>query len=190
MQNTLKSHMQVVNITGVVAMTVLLGAAAAFGIVPMYKHGMASISASTRDLRRTLNKFDGLSTTLAHVEEQRKETESRLEEVEKRLPSSLESSKFNSELTEVAKNAGIRVESMPRPEALLDAGGYKALPVEIVGTGDWESCVKFVAGIRAMNRLTGLDSLTLEADKDTLTKNPENPLCRMTVRFSTFFMER
>jgi len=189
MQDNVKAHLRVVNYVGAASVGALLGGIAIFGILPMYKRGMDNIAA-TGELRQTLNKFEGLSTTLAHVEEQRKATEARLEEVEKRLPSSLEASKFNSELTKVAKTAGIRVESMPRPEALQDAGGYKALPVEIVGRGDWASCEKFLTGIRAMNRLTRLDSVTFEVDNDSIKHTPENPICLMTVRFSTFFMER
>jgi Tfp pilus assembly protein PilO len=189
MQDNLKAHLRIVNYVGAAAVVLLLGGVTVFGIVPMYKRGTTNINAA-RDLRQTLNKFEGLSTTLAHVEEQRKETEARLAEVEKRLPSSLEASKFNSELTQVAKSAGIRVESMPKPEPLQDAGGYKALPVEIVGKGDWASCEKFLTGIRAMNRLTRLDSVTFDLDKESLKQNPENPICLMTVKFSTFFMER
>jgi Tfp pilus assembly protein PilO len=187
MQDALKHKMRMVNAAGCAAVAVILASTVSFGIVPLYKKGTRDIAETAR-LHAQLSALDGLSQTLTQVEEERKQTENRLKEVEKRLPSSSETNTFIGELARVTQAAGIQVEGTTYPRDLKDSGGYKALPVEVVGTGEWDACYKFLTGLRSMNRLTRLDSLVLETDPKP--DNLEHPRCRITVKFSTFFMPR
>jgi Tfp pilus assembly protein PilO len=155
-------------------------------VVPLYKSGTNKIHETGR-LRAELAALDGLSQTLTEVEEDRRHTEALLAEYEKRLPSTSETNVFIKELASVTKQAGIQVDGTTYPTTLKDAGGYKSLPVQVSGTGDWDACYRFLTGLRSMNRLTRLDTLVLETDKNA---KGERPVCRITVNFSTFFMGR
>ena len=190
MQDAIKEKLKPVTYCGIAGAALILVGTAALGIYPMIRRGAASERA-TRQLKTTLAGFNGLSQTLAQDSAALKEPESRLNEVESRLPGSLEASGLNADLTQAARNAGVRVESMPKPEALKDVGNYKALPMTIVATGEWEGCQKFLVGLRGMNRLVRLDEVMLElVNKDDKGSLAEDPPCRITVKFSTFFMER
>jgi len=192
MQDVVKKSMRMVNIAGSAAVVLLVAGTVSFGIIPLHKKGTQNIE-DGKHLKTQLAALDGLSQTLTQMEEERQQTEKRLAETEKRLPSSSETNVFIKELAKVTQAAGIQVEGTTYPTTLKDAGGYKSLPVQVTGTGDWDSCYKFLTGLRSMNRLTRLDSLVLEVDKTPgkeAASNLEHPLCRITVNFSTFFMGR
>lgn len=188
--NDLKKNLKAVNFAGIAAVSLVLACTAAFGVYPMIKRGTQDIRAA-HELRDSLTRFNALGQQIAIVDQERKDTEKRLQEQEQRLPPSFEASAFNAELTEVAQKAGIRIESMPSSQTFTDDGAYKALPVTIVGSGDWECCYRFLTGIKNMNRLTRLDSAIINVpEKDAQAVPPDSPVCQITVRFSTFFLER
>jgi Tfp pilus assembly protein PilO len=190
MQEQIREKLKSVNYCGIAGVALILMCTALFGVYPLIRRGLASEGA-TRELKTTVAGFSGLRETLARGAEALKEPESRLSEAESRLPGAMEASKLNADLTSVAKSSGVRVESMPRPEALKDAGEYKALPMTIVGIGDWQSCQKFLTALRGMNRMVRLDEVVLEpVNKDDKTALTDNPPCRLTLKFSTFYMER
>ena len=181
-----------VNIAGTAAVVLLVAGTVSFGIIPLRKQGTQNI-VDGESLKMQLKSLDGLSQTLTQMEEERQQTEGRLRETEKRLPNSSETNIFIKELAKVTQAAGIQVDGTTYPTTLKDAGGYKSLPVQVTGTGDWDSCYKFITGLRSMNRLTRLDSLALEVDKVSSNQSGaslEHPVCRITVNFSTFFMGR
>ena len=97
-------------------------------------------------------------------------------------------------LAQVAEKAGLQLEAVMPDKDLKDAGGYKSLPVSISGTGKWDTCYRFLTGLRAMNRLTRLDSLTLASHKPDngpdgkpyVLAPGEEPPCQITVNISTF----
>ncbi len=190
MKDHLKNSISIVNYAGIAAVSLLLAGTAAFGVYPLLERGSADIRAAG-DLRNSLTHFGGLNQALASAGKGLDDTENRLSTQEQRIPSSFEASAFNAELTDVAKKAGIRIESMPNQQTFSDEAGYKALPVTVIGSGDWESCYRFLTGIKNMNRLTQLDSVIINVpDKDADALPPETPMCQITVRFSTFFLER
>jgi Tfp pilus assembly protein PilO len=188
MSDVIKKKLQIVNISGAAALAFLVAGTVALGIAPLYKQGNGKIADAAR-LKGELAALDGLSQTLTQVEADRKHTEGLLAEYERRLPSSSETNVFIKELAGVTKSAGIQVDGTTYPTTLKDSGGYKSLPVQVTGSGDWDACYKFLTGLRQMNRLTRLDSLVLEVDKSVKTA-ADRPLCHITVNFSTFFMGR
>ena len=118
--------------------------------------------------------------------------EARLAEAESRLPNSKAMDQFMQQLAKVAADAGLQVDGIS-PKPLKDSGDYKAMPVEITGTGDWNTCYQFLTGLRSMNRLTRLDELTLDLDKDDKSDTPgksnktaDHPVCKIRVSISTF----
>jgi Tfp pilus assembly protein PilO len=190
MQDPIKEKLKPVNYGGIAGVALILVGAALFGVYPLVRRGAASERA-TRELKTTMAGFNGLADTLARGAEALKEPESRLSAVENRLPGALDASKLNADLTAAARSAGVRVESMPKPDSFKDAGDYKALPMTIVGTGDWQSCEKFLLALRGMDRMVRLDEVTLDPlNKDEKSSLTDNPACRIMVKFSTFFMER
>ena len=189
MQTDFKQRVRLVNSAGAAIVILLIASTVVFGVVPLYRAGSQNIADSQR-LSSQVAALDGLGQTLTEVEEERHQTEERLNAIEKRLPSSSETNTFIKELAKVTKEAGIQVDGTKYPKELKDSDGYKSLPVEVVGTGDWDACYRFLTGLRAMNRITRLDSVILEVDKNAPAKNADRPICHITVNFSTFFMER
>ncbi len=143
-------------------------------------------------LQQSLSALDGLNKTLSDVESARKQTESRLSEAEARLPNSQSMDDFLGQIAKVEEKAGLLVDSTTFDRDLKEAGGYKSLPVCISGAGKWDTCYKFLTGLRSMNRLTRLDSLSLEVEKTTAEGKAapfgpgQEPPCQITINISTF----
>jgi hypothetical protein len=190
MQDKVKQSLKVVNYAGIGAVVVLLASTVAFGVLPLRQRGRDDIKAAA-DLRGSLERFDQLRLANARAEVQIEDSRARLADAEKRLASGPPDSAFNRDLTQVAKTAGIRIENMPPVGAPKDAGAYKCVQVTVVGSGDWDSCYKFLSGLRAMNRIVRLDSVVMDVqDKDGRTRTADRVVCQLTVKFSTFYMER
>ena len=65
------------------------------------------------------------------------------------------------------------------------------MQVTVVGSGDWENCYRFLSGLRAMDRVARLDSVIMDTqDKDGKGLAADKVVCQVTVKFSTFYMER
>jgi Tfp pilus assembly protein PilO len=191
MPDVISQRLRVVNMIGAAALVAIL-AGAGVGVTALYAKGHESISQSEQ-LKQKLSELDGLSSTLDQVETAKKQTEARLTEVESRLPTSNAMDQFLHELAHVAEQAGLQVDSTIPGKETQDAGGYTAKPVSISGTGDWDTCYKFLTGLRKMNRLTRLDSLCLELDRSHAPSGEnaaiaaiEKPSCRISVTISTF----
>jgi Tfp pilus assembly protein PilO len=188
MQDAFKRNFRIVNTAGIVVILSILAGSVSLGVVPAYRRGVENINATQR-LKQQLAELNGLTTELNAVEMERQQTEKRLQAAEARLPSSDAMDEFMQQLASVAEKAGMQVDSITPSKDLKDSGGYKSLPVEINGTGDWESCYRFLTGLRAMNRLTRLDSVSLDSNsqsKETKVAPPEHPVCQITVNISTF----
>ncbi len=166
-------------------------APSAFGAFYFFAKGREKVQASGT-LQQSLSALDGLNKTLSEVESARKQTESRLAEAETRLPNSQSMDDFLAQIAKVEEQAGLTVDSTTFDKNMKDAGGYKSLPVCISGAGKWDTCYKFLMGLRAMNRLTRLDSLSLEAQKTGADGKPvlfgvgQEPACQITINISTF----
>jgi hypothetical protein len=190
MQDKVKQSLRIVHYTAIGVITLLLAGTVAFGILPMRQRGHGDIKAAT-ELRGSLVRLDELRLATARAEVQVRDSEKRLQDAEKHLASGPPDSAFNKELTEVARNAGIRIENMPPIGAAKDAGAYKTVQVTVVGTGDWENCYQFLSGLRAMNRIVRLDTVVMDLqDKDGRAHAADKVVCQLTVKFSTFYMER
>jgi Tfp pilus assembly protein PilO len=190
MMTKIKQRQRVIDLCGISAMLVLVCSSLAFGVYPLYRRANAA-AAESADLRKELSQLDGLSRTLAQVESDRKTTEARLAEAESRLPNSKAMDQFMQQLAKVAEGAGLQVDGIS-PKPLKESGDYKAMPVDISGTGDWNTCYKFLLGLRTMNRLTRLDELVIDLDKADKPGSTDKasfadrPVCRIRVSISTF----
>ena len=190
MQDKVKQSLKVVNFAGFGAVALLVACTVAFGVLPLRQRGHEDIKAAN-DLRGSLDRFAQLRLANARSEVQIQNAQRRLGDAEQSLASGPPDSAFNRELTQVAKTAGIRIENMPPVGAPRDAGAYKSVQVTVVGTGDWDSCYKFLSGLRAMDRIVRLDSVVMDIqDKDVRAHVADRVVCQLTVKFSTFFMER
>jgi Tfp pilus assembly protein PilO len=183
--NLITSRLRTINFVGAGVILAILSGTAALGVLPMYKSGTRDVSES-KALREQLAQLDGLSQTLGEVETAKAQTESRLAEAESQLPTSTAMDQFMQQLAQVAESAGLQVDATVPSKDIKDAGGYKTGPFEISGTGDWDSCYRFLTGLRATKRLTRLDALTLEGSKDHKDGPGEHPTCRIIVNLSVF----
>ena len=191
MADVITQRLRVVNMIGAAALVAVL-LTAGVGATALYAKGQ-EIATQSQELKQKLSELDGLSSTLAQVETAKKQTQARLDEAESRLPTSNAMDQFLHELAHVAEQAGLQVDSTIPGKETQDAGGYAAKPVSISGSGDWDTCYKFLTGLRKMNRLTRLDSLVLELDKTHASSGEngavavlEKPACRISVTISTF----
>jgi Tfp pilus assembly protein PilO len=191
MQDPIKQNLKIVNYTGIAAVTLFLAGTLAFGMYPMYKRGREDIRA-TAEKQEARQRVGALRQDITDARTRVQAAESRLQEAEKRLPAKAPDSdnEFSRELNEVAKAAGIRVESMPPMSKPKSDGVYKFVNVTVDGTGDWESCLRFLRGIDNMNRVVRLDSVLLDTQKDAHSQFGASSACRILVRFSTYYLER
>jgi hypothetical protein len=190
MHPQIKQRLKLVHFTAIGILVVMLACTFAFGIIPMRRKGNDDIRAAN-DLRGSIVRLDQLRLANARAQVQLQDAETRLKESERRLASGPPDNAFNRELTKVAKDAGIRIENMPPIRDAKDFGSYKTVQVTVVGSGDWESCYKFLAGLRGMDRVVRLDTVVMDLqDKDAKYLAAGKVLCQLTVKFSTFYMER
>ncbi len=181
----ISARLRTINFVGAVALLAILSGTAALGVLPMYRAGTKDI-AESHALREQLSQLDGLSVTLAQVESAKAQTESRLTEAEAQLPTSNAMDQFMQQLASVAEQAGLQVDATIPSKDIKEAGGYKTGPFEISGTGDWDSCYRFLTGLRETKRLTRLDALTLDGTKDHKDAPGDRPTCRIVVNLSVF----
>jgi hypothetical protein len=186
-QIALKRRLRVVNFAGLAAATLLLASTLAFGIYPMYRQGRQDIRAAA-DKADALQRIETLHVYVRDAAQQLDASQRRLLAAETRIPLGPPDNNFSKELNEVAKAAGIRVESSPPLGRPLAEGAYKSVAVSVDGSGTWESCVRFLRGISTMQRLARLDSVTLD-DRGSLAAGTDNPTLHILVRFSTFYRE-
>jgi Tfp pilus assembly protein PilO len=148
----------------------------------MWRGGIHSIREAA-DYKAKLTELDALTLKVARVHEETKSREARLKDAEAQLPSLASVNQFVPDLAKVAELAGLQVDHVAPMKELKDAGDYKLMSVQVSGRGDWETCYKFLTGLRAGNRkLTRLDNLTLEVDRE---RSLDKPQCRLTVDIST-----
>ena len=191
MADILQEKRRAINIIGAFAVLGGIIAPSAFAAFHFYSVGTANVRAAT-ELKGTLSELDGLNKTLSEVESARKQTEARLLEAESRLPNSQSMDDFLAQIAKVEENAGLIVDSTTFNRDLTDAGDYKSLPVAISGHGKWDTCYRFLIGLRSMNRLTRLDRLTLQVENTTPDGKPlglapgQEPSCQINVDISTF----
>jgi Tfp pilus assembly protein PilO len=178
-----KKRLRVINISGAGCVAGILAAAVAFGVVPMWARGAKAIAHSA-ELRTQLADLETVKTQSARVHDELKSREARLTRAEARLPSLATVNQFVPDLAKVAEAAGLQVDRVAPAKEYKDVGDYKLLSVQVAGHGDWDTCYKFLTGLRGQeHKLTRLDSLTLEIDKE---KSAERPICRLSVDVSTF----
>ncbi len=191
MSDPINQRLRKVNMIGIAVIVCGVAAPTALGVSAFHRDGCRDIKKAAY-WQGQLSELEGLSKTFDQVESEKKQTESRLIEAESRLPNSNAMDQFLHELAKVAEDAGLQVDSTVPGKEVQDAGGYQAKPVSISGIGDWDTCYKFLTGLRKMNRLTRLDFVQLELDKTHTTSdaNPasllEKPVCRMSITISTF----
>ena len=188
MQDPARQNLRGVNHAAIAAVTLLLVTTLAFGVYPMYTQGQRNIQAAA-DKEAALQRVETLREDVKTARAEMQVSEIRLLDAEKRLPRGSPDSQFGKELNEVAKKAGIRVESMPPLSEPQSYGDYSAVVISVDGSGDWESCVRFLRGISGMNRITRLDLVVLDADQETSAQGHADPVCHMVVKFSTFYRE-
>lgn len=192
MSEQIKKKLRMVNLACAAVIVGGIAVPASFGIVKLYAHGRQRIKDAS-DLNSQNTTLDLLNATLLQKDADRQQSETRLSAFEKRLPSSNEMDLFMQQLAKVASDAGLQIDSTMPGKNLVDVGAYKAAQVDITGVGDWNTCYKFLTGLKSMDRLTRLDSLTLESVNTRSADGQEQsaflsnkPNCRITLRISTF----
>ena len=187
MQDPVKQNLRTVNYTGIAGVLLLLVGTLALGVYPQYRDGQNLILATDKTAAAR-ERVESLRTDLRAARKELQVSQQRLADAEKRMPKGPPDNEFSKELNDVAKAAGIRVESMPPVGKPQSDGTYQAVQVSVEGTGNWASCMRFLRGISGMNRISRLDSVVLETGEG-MGVGSVDPVCHIQVRFSTFFRE-
>jgi Tfp pilus assembly protein PilO len=183
MKDETKKRLRMINLVGAACVATILATTGVAGIAPMWNKGSQAI-AHAAELRNQLTELEAVKLQSARVQDELKSRETRLATAESRLPSLASVNQFVPDLAKVAEGAGLQVDRVTPARELKDAGDYKLLSVQVAGRGDWDTCYKFLTGLRGNERkLTRLDGLTLEVDRE---KSTERPICRLNVDISTF----
>lgn len=189
MSDILHKRLRRIDLAAFSILAVLVLATACFGIFPLYQHTREDEN-QIHTLRDGLARFDGLSRTVAQVEAELEPVKARLAEAETRLPTSGAMDQFITQLAKVAEEVGLQVQ-MINPRDIQQGDNYRVMPIEIAGSGSFETCYKFLTGLRQMDRLTRLDNLSIEIDPSLQGPAPSpaalaEPTCKMTISISTF----
>ena len=185
MANDIKQRLRVINATAAATLVVVLAAAAAMGVVPPYREGVHKIQESAR-LTQEIKDLDALTLQVARAKVDMSTRETRLADAETRLPNAGTLNQFLQELAKIAEDAGLQVDALEPARDAKSAGAYKLMSVHLTGTGDWETCNRFLTSLRGANRkLARLDKLSLDSLRD---KASERPLCHITVDISTLIV--
>jgi len=181
----IKQRLQKINLLASVGVIVALAGTALFGVKPLFAAGAKSIN-DAAGYRAQIDQLNILTLKVARAQEDQKKRDARLKEVEARLPSIAAVNQFVPELARVAEAAGLQVDNVAPVKEVKDAGDYKLMTVNVTGRGDFDTCYKFLTGLRADNRkLTRLDSISLDVDQE---KGLDRPVCRLSVDISTFMV--
>lgn len=184
MSEQIKKRVRRIDVGGAAGVTVVGVLAVLLGVLPLHHQSQLNV-ARAETLQKQLADFDGLEKTMARAKVKLDETQKRLALAESRLPSEGEMAQFMQQLAQVADTAGLQVDSIT-PRTVHEVSGYKAMPVEIAGSGDFSSCYKFLQGLRHMNRLTRLDDLVLRSTTLERSAEPTKGQCSVHVMISTF----
>ena len=184
MPDEIKTRIRRIDLAGATTLLIAATLIIVLIVLPLRNQSQANI-ARAHDLQLQLADFDRLEQTLARSNIKLGEARQRLDDAEHRLPSQAEMAQFMQQLARVADGAGLQVDSItPRPVA--EVGGYKALPVEIVGAGNFTNCYRFLQGLRKMDRLTRLDDLVLQSNPPEKSDKAAAGACSIRVIISTF----
>jgi len=185
MPDEIKKRLRSIDLAAAVVLAVVVVAAVALGVVPLHHFSSLNVVRAS-ELEHKLTEFDGLNKMVEKARTDLKVTQQRLHDAESRLPSEGEMAQFMQQLAHVADTAGLQVDGIT-PGTVQPAGSYRALPIEIVGSGDFGSCYKFLQGLRQLNRLTRLDDLVVQAVMPG-KGGPVTPssTCTIHVTISTF----
>ncbi len=190
MNQVIKQRLRMVNLGGLAGVALLLAASAAFGMYPMWTQSKA-YDRDAHELEAKMNELADLSASYQEAQRAMRETEERLKAREDQLPSSEKEPNFyGNELTRIKKANGINLSSTDTSKELKPWNGYKVGYIDLRGSGDWNSCVKFLADLNAMKGLTRLDNAVLNVSRDSSSAAFTNPTCEFHVSFSIFFKAR
>lgn len=153
------------------------------GLFPLYRARAANL-AEVQRLHTEIATFGDLSLSIGRTQGEIAQAETRLHDEEAHLPSSQAMDQFITELAKVAEDAGLQVDAIA-PAPPVNGGTYRVLPVKVTGFGSYQTCCKFLSGLRNMTRLTRLDELQLQARREE-KGDLRSPVCEITITISTF----
>ncbi len=184
MPEVIKKRIRQIDLGGASMLVLVAVLTVLLGVLPLHHQSQANV-ARAATLQQQLQDCDKLEQTIARANIQLADTQKRLDTAEKRLPSQAQMAEFMQQLARVADDAGLQVDTIT-PHVVYEAGEYKAMPVEINGSGNFNNCYKFLQGLRHMNRLTRLDDLVLQADSTGKGSKVGSAQCTVRVMISTF----
>ena len=192
MSDIIKKRLRMVDLAGLGVVVLLVATTAFGGLLPLYQRSQKA-RLKAQALRAEMANYNDLSQTLPKYEQELANTKIRLQQAEALLPSSgtMDQPRGVNQISRVAEECKLKINGINlRP--LIDSENYRALPVEISGSGSWETCYQFLTGLLKMNRLTRLDDVVVQLESEAATPEAvksgmaSKPQCRISLTISTF----
>lgn len=188
MADKLRSRMRIIHIACAAGVVLILGAAGAFGVLPMIRTGHANI-AKAEELKQQLRETDEVGAIATDIQKDTHGLDEEIVREEKRLPSRKQMDQLIAEISDVAQHAGVKLDGIKSDKnEIFTSGEYKVLPSKLVATGTYAQCYKFLAGLRQMERLTRLESASIITEQKTGegAKPGEKGECQLRVAIATY----
>lgn len=183
----LQRRLRTVNWVGAGLALLILSGTAALGVYPMWEKGKGYNRDSETLIVKTAE-LGTLSEALQNSQRSFQDIQARLAAREEQLPSwDKEPNFYGNELTKIKKAVGVQLATSDLSRELKPWNGYRVGSIELRGSGDWNSCMKFLAEIHAMKGLARLDTLMLDVSRDSSVQSYDQPRCEFRVSFSIFF---
>lgn len=146
---------------------------------PQTPNALYSELRSKRDiLRADISRAEDIKSQIPAIQKD-------CDQFEKSLrPSSEGYSALSSEIGEIAKKAGLRVEGLGFKQKEITGRGFDEVAVEATVSGEYTNVVKFLNGLQSSPNMYSVTTLSLVSDSST--QNPTSAL-RVALHLKTYF---
>jgi Tfp pilus assembly protein PilO len=165
MQMFAKLDHKVIDLTGMLvtgALALLVGAVFVGGSL----QAIGGLTDEQRELTGQLGHLTELASTLGQGEEVLGALQEGLDEIDRRLPDSMDFEQFYTDLSRFATENQVAISGM-QPGVILKEETYVEMPITLTATAAFEDFHQFFFALSNLTRLTKVDSLSLNGLEDT-----------------------
>jgi len=126
---------------------------------------LQSAASKEEDLKKTYVDKYSQAVNLQTLEEQRKQVQRYVTQLEKQLPNKAEMDSLLSDINQAGLGRGLQFELF-KPGAIVAKQYYAELPIEVKVTGRYHDIGQFASDIASLSRIVTLNNMALSPTKD------------------------